>query len=127
MTEFPSSMEQFPKTAQGLAKLATEEEIAKEDSFWPLASDEGLLLSTDSGIIIVRNVGEMGYTHPNLHRRIYPDVAVPPFSNYPFVKYREDGIAYPQYTTIGVWDGRNSYRTTTTFIHDEESETCEIP
>lgn len=120
-------MFEVPTTARGVAKLATPEEIAKEDSFYPLASDEGLILVADFDVIILRNVGEMGYTHPNLHRRIDQDPEIPVGSNYPFVHYRPDGTAYPQHVTIGVWDGRNSYRTTTTFIHDEESTTCEIP
>ena len=125
--EFPSSIEQLPRTARGIAVPATEQEIAKEDSFWPLASDEGLELVADFGAVILRNMGEMGYTHPNLHRRIDQNPEIPQGSNYPFVKYREDGTAYPQHVVIGVWDGRNSYRTTTTYTHDEESETCEIP
>lgn len=120
-------MVEFPKTAHGVAKPATPEEIAKEDWFYPLASDEGLILVSDTDVTIVRNVGEMGYTNPNLHRRIDQDLIAPTGSDYPFVKYREDGTAYPQHVVIGVWDGRNSYRTTTTFIHDEESTTCEIP
>lgn len=120
-------MFEIPTTARGVAKLATPEEIAKEDSFYPLASDEGLILVADFDVIILRNVGQMGYTHPNLHRRVDQNPDIPIGSNYPFVRYREDGTAYPQHVTIGVWDGRNSYRTTTTYIHDEESTTCEIP
>ena len=120
-------MIEFPRTAHGIAVPATAAEIAKEDWFFPLASDEGLDLTTDEGITIVLNCGEMGYTNPNLHRRIDQNPDIPVGSDYPFVKYREDGTAYPQHVTIGVWDGIYSYRTTTTYIHDEESTTCEIP
>ena len=120
-------MVEFPKLSHGVARPATPEEIAKEDSFYPLASDDGLLLFTDYDVVIVRNVGEMGYTNPNLHRRIDQNPEIPVGSDYPFVYYRPDGTAYPQYITIGTWDGRNSYRTTETMFHDEESTTCEIP
>lgn len=117
----------IPKVARGLIKPATPEEIAKEDSFFPLCSDLGLILVTDTGNVIIRNTGEMGYTNLNLHRRIVHDPEIPAGSSYSFVKYREDGTAYPQDVKIGVWDSRYSYRTTTTYMHDEESETCEIP
>lgn len=117
----------FPKTAHGVARLATPEEIQREDAFYPLAADDGSLLATDEGAIILYNSGEMGFTNPDLHRRIDQDPVVPVGSDYTFVRYREDGTAYPQHVVIGVWDGVNSYRTTTTYIHDEESETCEIP
>lgn len=51
-----------------------------------------------------------GFTNPNLHRRIL----TPP-----------DGT--PDHTyKIGVY-GYDSYRMTETFVHDEESRTCEIP
>ena len=120
-------MTEFPKLAHGVARPATPEEIAKEDYFYPLASDEGLILVTDLDVIILRNVGEMGFTNPNLHRRIDQNPDIPVGSDYPFVKYRPDGTAYPQSIVIGVWDGIHSYRTTTPYVHDEESTTCEIP
>lgn len=117
----------IPHTARGIIRPATPEEIAKEDSLYPLCTDAGDILITDFGSIIIRNTGEMGFTNPNLHRRINQNPEIPVGSNYAFVKYREDGTAYPQHVTIGVWDGMYSYRTTTTYAHDEESETCEIP
>lgn len=118
----------IPKLAHGVAVPASPEEIEKEDWFFPLATDDGLEFVTDLDVItIVYNSGELGYTNQNLHRRIDQNPDIPVGSNYPFVHYREDGTAYPQHITIGVWDGINSYRTTTTFIHDEESTTCEIP
>ena len=120
-------MVEIPKTARGLAKLATPEDIAKEDSKYYLASDIGLFLTTDSGDYLIPNVGDFGYTHPNLHRRIDPDPIIPQGSDYPFVHYDKDGNPYRQSVKIGVWDGINSYRTTTTHTHDEDSTTCEIP
>ena len=117
----------LPKTAYGMIVPATPEEIAREDSLYPLCTDTDLLLVTDWGDTIARNTGELGYTNPNLHRRIDQDVIIPPGSDYPFVIYDKDGNAYKQAVTIGVWDRIHSYRTTETFIHDEESETCEIP
>lgn len=117
----------FPKTAHGVAVPASAEDIAKEDNFYPLLSDMGLILTTDSGDVILYNCGELGYTNPNLHRRIVTDPEIPVGSDYPFVKYDENGVAYPQSVVLGVWDGRHSYRTTTTYTHDEESTTCEIP
>lgn len=57
---------------------------------------------------------EHGYTNPNLHRRIDPQ---PPTTSYE--------VAPKSYKLfIG---GKNSHRTTETFVHDEDSETCEIP
>lgn len=120
------SLIQFPKTAKGAARLATEEEIAREDVEYYLASDLGLILCTDTGDMISPNTGDFGFTNPNLHRRI--DDALPPAgSDYPFVYYDSDGNPYPQSIVLGVWDGVNSYRTTQVFTHDEESTTCEIP
>lgn len=117
----------IPRVARGLIRPATPEEIAKEDSFFPLCSDLGFILTTDTGSVIIRNTGEMGFTNLNLHRRIVHNPDIPVGSDYTFVKYREDGTAYPQDVKIGVWDSMYSYRTTTTYMHDEESETCEIP
>ena len=78
------------KTAQGVATTPlTPEEQAKDD---------------------------LGFTHPNLHRRI--DAQDPPEGS------KE---VQPRKYTLGVYDGINSYRTTQIFYHDEESTTCEIP
>lgn len=115
------------RTARGIAKLATPEDIAKEQIVELLASDVGLILATDSGVPIGLNAPGFGYTNPNLHRRIDNDPEYIPGVHYPFVVYDENGVPYRQETVLGVWDGLNSYRTTTTFTHDEESETCEIP
>ena len=90
---------EVPKMASGPASPASAEEVVKD---------------------------EHGYTHPNLHRRVDQDPVIPVGSNYPFVHYKEDGTAYPQHIDIGVY-GLESYRTTTTFIHDEESDEDEIP
>lgn len=120
-------MVQFPRTAKGVARLATPEEIAKEDSRYYLSTDIGRVLLTDSGIPLIPNTGDFGYTHPNLHRRVVEDPDIPVGSNYPLVAYDKDGVAFKQSVVIGVWDGINSYRTTTTYTHDEESTTCEIP
>ena len=120
-------MIQFPTTARGAAVPASEEDIRKEDGVFFLAADWGFLLCTDSGEVLSPNVPDFGYTNPNLHRRIDNDAEIPQGSDYPFVVYDEDGNAYKQNTVIGVWDGIHSYRTIETFIHDEESETCEIP
>lgn len=59
---------------------------------------------------------DLGFTHPNLHRRVDP--ADPPEN--------EKEVA-PRKYTLGVYDKLNSYRTTEIFYHDEESTTCEIP
>ena len=121
-------MIEVPRTARGLAKLATPEEIAKEESKFYLASDPGLDLLTDNGDLISLNTGDFGFTHPNLHRRIRTDwEGVDPEKDYPFVYRDKDGNPYDQTVVLGVWDGLNSYRTTTTHTHDEESTTCEIP
>lgn len=53
---------------------------------------------------------DVGFTHPNLHRRIY----TPP-----------DGSINHKYE-LGI-QGVCSYRTTETILHDEESTTSEIP
>ena len=117
----------IPTTARGVARPATPEEIERERLLYYLATDAGDYLLTDTGDFIVPNVPEFGYTNPNLHRRIDNEIIVEPGSDYPFVKYDAEGNAYPQTVKLGVWDGRCSYRTTTTYTHDEESTTCEIP
>lgn len=117
----------YLKTARGLAKPATPEEIAKEDSKYYIASDIELILTTDTGDLIAPNTGDFGFTHPNLHRRIEDDVTVPEGVSYPLLYLDPNGVPYKQTIKIGVWDGINSYRTTDTHTHDEESTTCEIP
>ena len=121
------SMVEIPRTARGVARPATEEEIAREESLYYLATDLGFIITTDSGIPLVPNTGEFGYTNPNLHRRIIEDPDIPVGSDYPFVYYDSEGRPYKQSVVLGVWDGIHSYRTTTTYTHDEESTTCEIP
>lgn len=120
----------FATTARGIAKLASPEDIEREDFEFILIVDSGLDLVTDSGDELYPNSKKFGYTNPNLHRRIDLEAVEgtdPLTSNYPFMHYDEDSDPYKQSIVLGVWDGLNSYRTTTTYIHDEESETCEIP
>lgn len=120
-------MYKIATTARGLARPATEEEIAREDSKYFISTDLGDLLTTDLGDVIIPNTPDFGYTNPDLHRRIDQDALIPSGSDYTFVEYDADGIPYKQQVKIGVWDGVHSYRTTETFTHDEESTTCEIP
>lgn len=77
------------KTASGVAKPLTPEEQAKDD---------------------------LGFTHPNLHRRVDPQESA-----------EGSKEVAPRKYTLGVYDGINSYRTTEITYHDEESTTCEIP
>lgn len=79
-------MIEFPHTAQGVAKPATPRDI---------------------------ELDELGYTHPDLHRRVDPT-------------HPDTEVADRKYT-IGVYDGIHSTRTVQQYFHDEESETCEIP
>lgn len=58
---------------------------------------------------------EVGITNPNLHRRIEADVSILPDSQ----------EVAPREYKLGVY-GRDSYRTTSLFTHDEESDS-EIP
>ena len=120
-------MIEISKTARGLAKPATEEDISKEVVKYSLSSDIGLILTSDSGLDIIPNATYYGYTHPNLHRRIDLDPVVDPEKDYPFLPRNEEGVPYKQDIKLGVWDGLHSYRTTTIYTHDEESTTCEIP
>ena len=57
----------------------------------------------------------IGFTHPNLHRRVDPKIPSDPKE----VK--------PRSYIFGVYDGINSYRTTEISYHDEDSTTSEIP
>lgn len=66
---------------QGPAKIANEQDLARDD---------------------------MGYTNPNLHRRINTS--------------QSDNIS----VTVGIY-GVDSYRTIEYKVHDEESTTSEIP
>lgn len=85
-------------------------------------------LLTDNGYIILKNEDlENRYTNPDLHRRINLEAKIPQGSNYVLVLYDEHRNPYPQTVDIGVWDRLHSTRITQTFIHDEESETSEIP
>lgn len=120
-------MADFIRTARGLARIATPEEIAKEESNYFLASDTYFTLLTDTGEALIPNVGDLGYTHPNLHRRVETDPDIPQGSNYPFIAYDANGNGFVSKVTFGVWDGIHSYRTTDYNTHDEESTTCEIP
>lgn len=93
-----------------------------------LLTDEGLDLLTDTEVeICVNKDVELRYTNPNLHRRIDQEAEIPPGSDYKLVVYDAEGNPYKQHVKLGVLDGMNSYRVTETFIHDEESTTCEIP
>lgn len=120
-------MVRLPTTAYGVARLATPQEINREQAEYYLANDSDAYLISDIGQFLIPNTPDFGYTNPNLHRRIYDEQVAPPGSDYPFVAYDEQGNPYPQSVVLGVWDGKNSYRTTTTYTHDEESTTCEIP
>ena len=77
----------FPKVEQGPAKLATDEEIQRD---------------------------AVGFTHPNLHRRIDPQI-LPESNEY-----------HPREYQLAI-NSLNSYRTTTIHNHDEETELDEIP
>lgn len=79
---------EFPKTAQGAAVPADSEALEKD---------------------------EIGFTNPNLHRRVDPQPPAP-----------DSGEVAPRDYILSV-QGVNSYRTEIIYTHDEESTTCEIP
>ena len=81
-------MPDFPATGHGVATIAT-----------PKDEEKDLL----------------GFTAPDLHRRVYDDTPTDPSE------------ALPRKYTFGILDGVNSYRMEERFYHDEESTTCEIP
>lgn len=87
----------LPKTAQGPATLADNDAINKD---------------------------KLGFTHPNLHRRIESDRPIHSYLD------AESGLEIseikPRDYQIGVY-GTDSYRTTTKYVHDEESTEVEIP
>lgn len=76
-------MEQYGKMASGPMKPADAKDLIKD---------------------------EIGFTNPNLHRRIETET--------------EEG---QKRYTIGVYDHQHSYKTVDYSTHDEESTTCEIP
>lgn len=80
---------EFPQTAHGVAVPADDEALEKD---------------------------QIGFTNPNLHRRIDPQIPT-----------ATSGEVAPREYIIGVYDGLNSYRTETIHYHDEESTTSEIP
>ena len=57
---------------------------------------------------------ELGFTNPNLHRRIDPQDPVD-----------LDAVS-PNSYSIGIY-GKHSYRTVTIHVHDEDSTSSEIP
>lgn len=78
----------YPKVSQGAAKLVSEDDIIRDDA---------------------------GFTHPNLHRRVDPQIP------------SEDSQEHkPREYKLGI-SNVNSYRTTEIHYHDEESTTSEIP
>ena len=145
------------KIAQGPAKPATPEEIAKETeihevkdkftgngtevtfnlstnaiSITEVTIDEVVISSTDYGLdeggitvtfinapanesSVVITYSSSGYTNPNLHRRI--DNEDTP---------KQEGEVAPDTYNLTVC-GVNSYRTTTHTIHDEDSDSSEVP
>lgn len=76
-------MEYYKKLAHGEMQPATEVDLLKD---------------------------RIGFTNPNLHRRIETETE-----------------AEQEKYTIGVYDRQHSYRTVDYSTHDEESTTCEIP
>ena len=122
-------MTDIARTAKGKIRPATPEEIARETVQYYIVVDSGFYLvpDDDEDSLFIPNIGELGFTNPNLHRRIDQDAIVPPGSDYKFVHYDKNGNPYKQKVSIGVWDGVHSYRTTQTYTHDEESTTVEIP
>ena len=73
-------MADYPKAASGVAVPASNEDLQRD---------------------------ELGYTNPNLHRRVDEDSQM--------------------ISKVGVYDGIHSFRTVDLNLHDEESTTCEIP
>lgn len=116
-----------PTTAHGVAKLATPGELEKEQLNCIITTDAGDILTADSGDVLLGDVLGTGFTNPNLHRRVDDEAIFEPDVDYPFSPRDPNGNPYKQSVVFGVWDRINSYRTTTTYEHDEESTTCEIP
>lgn len=71
----------------------------------PMAQGEMVEITDPESIEAIRD--DVGFTHPNLHRR------------------KTSGVTDREYR-VGVY-GVNSYRYTAYSVHDEESETSEIP
>lgn len=83
------SMRSYPMIGQGPATRATAEDEARD---------------------------ALGFTHPNLHRRVFPQ------SESTVGEYEYVGRTYQL-----MIQGNNSYRTTTMYVHDENSTESEIP
>lgn len=79
---------QYPKVGQGPAAIASEEDLKKD---------------------------KLGYTHPNLHRRVDPQQPA-----------EDSGEVSPRDYRLGIYSV-NSYRTTRVNTHDEESSESEVP
>lgn len=79
---------EMPTMGQGPVRPLTEEELEKDN---------------------------IGFTHPNLHRRMETTDT-----------YKGEGELQPRKYTLGLY-GVCSIRTTETFIHDEDSQDCETP
>ena len=61
-----------------------------------------------------QTLDDIGFTNPNLHRRIDPQAPT------------TEGAVAPNSYSIGIY-GKNSHRTVTLHLHDEESTTSETP
>ena len=67
---------------------------------------------------------DIGFTNPNLHRRIDPLDPEDPFL--PVPSPLDPNAILPNSYEIGIY-GKNSYMTQTVHVHDEYSTTSEIP
>lgn len=91
-TDNDGKIKKYPHMADGNARLANEEDLARD---------------------------KLGFTNPNLHRRINPQEPV--IADNPLNQELE-----PRRYTLSV-HGVYSYRTTELTVHDEEQEYLEIP
>lgn len=78
----------FPKMGQGPAVVASDDDLIRD---------------------------EVGYTHPNLHRRIDPQLPDDDSKEY-----------HPRDYDLGIYSV-NSHRTTTIHYHDEDTDEDETP
>lgn len=82
----------YPEIGQGPGRLANEEDLARD---------------------------ELGFTHPNLHRRVYP-------KDPPIADDSRNQELLPRSYDLQI-QNVHSYRTTSINTHDEESIDVEVP
>jgi hypothetical protein len=119
---WPVTTENNTMSDKELRNLTYEDSAGNVRPFPAYGSGAGVVQKSDGTIVDPAAYNKdinVGFTNPNLHRRIDPKE--PPEAENPL-----DQELAPREYSLEI-HGTNSYRTTTITVHDEDSTTSEIP